>query len=123
MATMTHGSNWTGSNTQNTKSKDYTFSTGSKYIDKNIVFTVTAKDGSRSGGVSGSNITLSDTNSSGISVTGTGTTGEGWVSAGSSTATKYATGVTIPASKSFTVNDGIYTWTWTVDASGNVTIS
>lgn len=134
MASMTHDSSkWSGSNTQTDKSKKYTFTTGGKFVDKNIEFTVTAQDGtlaSTSGSVTGSNATLSDSNTSGVSVTGSGkgtVTKSGWIASGTtassaSSQTKYITKVTIGASKSFTINDGINDWTWTVDANGNVSV-
>lgn len=134
MGTMTHGTAWSGSNTQTTQEKTYTFSTAETYVDKNISFKVTAQSGtlgSTGGAVSGnSNITLSTTNTSGISVTGSGkgnVTSAGWIGTGAATTassqTKYVTGVTVGAGKSFQINDGIYTWTYSVDASGNVTIT
>lgn len=49
MANLTHSStSYTGSNTQDTKAKTYTFSTKNKYLDQDIIFTATAKDGSAS---------------------------------------------------------------------------
>ena len=93
-----------------------------------------------SGNVTGSNVTLSESNTSGISVTGKGTvsstakiTTAGYTptnnsfATGSSTSsnsqTKYITGVTLTSGKSFQVTDTINTWNWTIDSNGNVTIS
>lgn len=119
-----------------------TLGTKGKYLDKDIQIpiatgSVTMTKGN--GALSGTNITLSDTNSSGVSITGSGSvsatakTTAGYTPAnnsyatGSSTAsngkTQYVTKVTLGNSKSFQIQDPIYTWTWTVDANGNVTIT
>ena len=215
MANLTHGEeSWTGSNTQTSKKKTYTFPTGGKYVDGDISLTVTAKTGAvkvsartitatpklsttketdgyemsvnnytyispsvttegwvspstssissgkitvsgsayipeavgkvtmtaGSGNVIGSNVTLSTSNTSGVSVTGKGNvsstakiTTAGYTpindsfATGSSTSsneeTKYITGVTLTSGKSFQVTDTINTWNWTIDSNGNVTIS
>lgn len=123
---------WVASGTAGTVSV-----TGSAYIPKAVgSVAMTAGDGS----VSGSNCTLSTTNLSGVSVTGKGavsatakidtagytptnTSFATGASTNSKSATKYINGVTIGSGKTFTVNDGIYTWTWSIDASGNVSIT
>lgn len=111
------------------------------YIDRDLKITVPAGQGSvtataGSGNVSGSNCTLSSSDTSGVSVTGKGTvsatakiTTAGYLAATQTMATdsatsegqtKYITGVTIGNSKSFTIEDPINTWTWVVDGQGNV---
>lgn len=136
MSTLTTGNTLlTGSYelTQRTGTK-ITFATNKKYLAKNIEFTVSAQSasgvtisgGAPSGSVStitGSNVTLSDTNN-GIAVTASGTTSRtkivcqcttaGWVStniksANASSAvnltpkTRYITNIDVPATKNFTV--------------------
>lgn len=90
---------------------------------------------STGGAVTGSNATLSDTDTSGVSVTGSGkgnVTTAGWIAAGAassaSSQTKYLTGVTInkPSSgtRTFAITvpngTGTITFNFKVDSSGNV---
>lgn len=117
--------------------------TSGKYLAKDIeipraVASVTMTKGN--GALSQQNVTFSDSNTSGVSVTGSGSvsatakvTAEGYVpqtnslASGASTAsnelTKYITKVQVPNGKTFQLQDSIYTWTWTIDSSGNVTIT
>lgn len=89
--------------------------------------------------LSGVNCTLSDINTSGISITGAGIVNaetdivsSGYLSENdtfssnkqmeSNKKTQYIVGVTLNANTEFTINDRITNWTWKVDADGNVTI-
>lgn len=129
MGSLSHNTNWTGSNTQTTQAQTYTFATANTYVDKNIAFTVTAQSSDFANSVpTGTNVTLSSSNTSGCSVRSACTmTTKGWVETKPANKDKYITGVSIPTPASnkntFTINDGIYTWTYEVDSSGNVTIS
>lgn len=120
-----------------------TLNTSGKYLEKDIeipraVASVTMTKGN--GALSQQNVTFSNEDTSGISVTGSGSvsatakvTAEGYVpqtdslASGTSTAsnglTKYITKVQVPNGKTFQLQDSIYTWTWTIDSSGNVTIT
>lgn len=91
--------------------------------------------GSTAGVVDGENVTLSDTNNSGISITGSGkgnVTTAGWIAVGAasnaSSQTKYLNGVTLvkPTSgeRSFAITlpdgDNTVTFTFKVDSNNNV---
>ena len=127
-----NGNNWVGNVTQSTKSKSYTFNTDEKYIDKNIVFTVGVKDselGDLELTLNSEQATLSSTNLSGIKIVGTGKNNiisSGWIDTEDpqdiSTNEKYLNEVQLQNNKSFKINDGIYNWTWNIDANGNVSI-
>jgi len=121
-----------------------TIGVGGKYVDKDIEISIPSASGSvdvdsGNGNVSGLNCTLSETDTSGISVSGKGAvsatakvTTAGYTpindsfAIGSSiefnTQTKYITGVTLENGKSFSIDDGIATWTISKDANGNVSI-
>lgn len=150
---------------QSEQNKTYTFATKDTYVDKDISINVNVSNGScdlaggsvsggellpGDGNVQGSNLILSTIDSSGISVTGSGSVHRnkitraaitqsitaGWIdkvndieessiegqTKSSNGETKYITGVTLPNSKSFSIDDGVYNWTWSKDSSGNVTI-
>ena len=127
-----NGNNWIGNVTQSVKSKSYTFNTDEKYIDKNIVFTVGVKDselGDLELTLNSEQATLSSTNLSGIKIVGTGKNNiisSGWIDTEDpqdiSTNEKYLNEVQLQNNKSFKINDGIYNWTWNIDANGNVSI-
>lgn len=127
-----NGNNWIGNVTQSVKSKSYTFNTDEKYIDKNIVFTVGVKDselGDLELTLNSEQATLSSTNLSGIKIIGTGKNNiisSGWIDTEDqqdiSTNEKYLNEVQLQNNKSFKINDGIYNWTWNIDANGNVSI-
>lgn len=131
MSSMDKGTTWNTSVTQDSKSKKYTISTKDVYIDRNLELTVNVQNSNFdlvAYPSAGGNITLSDDNTSGIFVMANGTidaTTAGWLDSGKTSFNgngKCVTGVTLPASKQFTINDGLNTWTWTKDSSGNVTI-
>ena len=131
MAKLTNGSSWNNTHTQTAATQTYTFATAKKYVDKDISLTVAPQQGTLNSksSVQGTNVTLSDSDTSGIKVTGVGTgtvTKAGWIPVGDASATaqtqKYISKITLPKSKTVQLDDGIYTWTWTTDANGNVTI-
>lgn len=122
---------WSSEITQDKQTKTYTLSTNGTYVDKNIALKITAVTATTSEGacfLSGSNCTLSSDNTSGIGIEATGTVNistSGWAEAGSldsQTERQYISKVTLPNSKTFKIDDGIYEWTISKDADGNVTV-
>lgn len=129
---------WNLSVNQNGK---ITLKTSGTYLDRNIEINVPSASvtpGATNGDISGVNVTLEDTNSSGVSVSREAINysldNAGWInslSGNAAKATKYITGVTLtkPSSgtRSFsvTVPEGSTTATFVfnVDSNGNVTVN
>lgn len=145
MSNFTKSTNWTSTVTQETRESTYIIPVGKKYVDRDITLKISAKNlpsngitiENKSEELSSTNATLSDSNLSGISIVGTCSGGKvttnasGWVEQNSvivpsaeTSETKYLNGVSLvsDSSKKFTINDGIYEWTFIRDSSGNVTI-
>lgn len=154
MSTLTRSTGkWTAALVIDKQTSTLTLPTKDKYLDRDIELGIAVQSASGSvamtagdGNVTGSGCTLSTSDTSGVSVTGSGSVSAvakvgtaGFTpvtdnfasgSAASSAATKYITGVTLTAPSSgvrsfaVTVPDGATTVTFTfqVDASGNVTI-
>lgn len=134
--TITTSASWEAAVTQSAKTKTYHFNTASTYVDQDIDLKVTAKTGtiSASAGATATNATLSDNNTSGISIVSTGSATietAGWLSTSDSkthTATNYITGVVLQPGKSFsiTVPNGnetdTITFTFTAHEDYSVTV-
>lgn len=135
---------WKDTITMNSSTETVTLNTGGKYVDKDIELTVNTKEGSvelvtvnfgARFGDGTKNCTLSSSDTSGVKVEAAADiycyaiANEGYVEAGlhdtkmsSNSQEQYITGVTLNNSKEFTINDGIYNWTFKKDSSGNINI-
>lgn len=92
---FTKGTAWNDSYTQKAVTNTYTIPTADKYVDRNISLTITADTSSMPANITGTNIVLGDSNTSGVSVK-------------AGTTTKYATKATLTNGKNFNLDDGIY---------------
>lgn len=130
MADLDRNTNWNANITQDAKIKTYTFSTKDKYVDKDIALKIDVQQTvyEKSGDVQIENGTVDNDNTSGVKITGIGIinhTQAGWMgkTMTSGSATKYLKSVTMTNGKSLEINDGIYNWTLSVDANGNVSLT
>lgn len=125
---------WFGQVTQDVQDETYKFSTENTYVDKNIEFQVKIPtvDIENSLNVISAQAILSNENNSGVILTINNlitAPNSGWIDKGQKgeQLKKSINGVSIPkpstsTNNTFSINDGINTWTWTVDAAGNVSI-
>lgn len=125
MSTATKNTNWDVSYSVNAAGeKTVSFDTDKKYIDRDISVKINTPAASVSGQVvNATNATISNTDTSGVSIQGkANVTAAGWIDSSKTSSTQYVTGVNIENNKTFVLQDPLNTWTWTVDANGNVTI-